>query len=102
MAVLYRQFHEVKRLAKNLNNSCQCGLAKNWSAFSLLELALGWEEGLSYLVSLDLCPFSAIQLACLVRDNVSLRILLRTKAPIFSPIPFQYGYETWVQEEDAL
>ncbi|KAK4457676.1 hypothetical protein QBC42DRAFT_278542 [Cladorrhinum samala] len=100
VAVLNRRFHDVQKLAKPVNNPGQCDQPENLDTFSLLELALGWEEGLSYLVSLNFCPIRAIQLAFYMHDKSSLRILLRTKAAIFGPIPSHCGYPFSDEQQD--
>ncbi|KAK5663404.1 hypothetical protein OQA88_3833 [Cercophora sp. LCS_1] len=54
--------------------------------FSILELALGWEEGLCLLVQLDLCPIYALYTVSLGvhNDLGTLRILLATDSPIYT------------------
>lgn len=69
-------------------------------AYEHLELAIGWPEGLSFLVSKDFCPVYAISCACLQHDDESLRHLLRSKHAIFANPREQHWYpekgQSWV------
>ncbi|KAK1754889.1 hypothetical protein QBC47DRAFT_382070 [Echria macrotheca] len=84
IAILRRSLSDVERLAVSLPDvGWECGPN---AQLTLLELALGWSEGLAYLSSLDLCPADAFFTAVDRQDIVSLRVLLRSTLPLFSPL----------------
>ena len=81
VAVLNRSLCDLQQLtSQDVIPDC----ASN-GKLTILELAIGWPEGLSFLVALDkYCPISAIKAACSVQDTVSLAILLQAKVALFS------------------
>lgn len=82
MAVIHRSLLDVKRFVKFPGTLTRC--EPPGSTPSILELALGWLEGLSFLITLDLCPMQAIEAATALEDIPSLEILLRTNTPMFA------------------
>jgi len=82
MAVIHRSLRDVKQLIRFPATFSRCEPPSNMP--TILELALGWPEGLSFLITLDLCPMHAIGTAIKLKDIQSLEILLRTNFPIFS------------------
>lgn len=85
IAIIRRSLHDVQRLATAFSAG-EAGRCTVLAPFSLLELALGWTEGLPYLVSLPLCPIYAILTACHREDVSSLRVLLGSPLPLFTSI----------------
>jgi len=81
--VARRSLSDVERLAANLSTSeSKCESREHM--FGVVELALGWPEGLSVLISLDLCPLGAMITAACAGDAASLRELFKTKRPVFA------------------
>lgn len=82
MAILNRSMDDVKKLSKNV---CLSNPADEFHQHKLtyVELALGWMEGMEYLMKQGFTAAPAISLACQSRDKTSLRLLLTSKEAIF-------------------
>lgn len=95
LAVIRRSLSAVKTLAAGwfVNTDQDEGLR------SPVELALGWPEGLSFLVDHSFDISSAFEAACGMNDLESASALLRSPLPIFEPMSLDNFGErspTWV------
>ncbi|KAK4160822.1 hypothetical protein QBC43DRAFT_109521 [Cladorrhinum sp. PSN259] len=81
LAVVNRRLEDVKKFSKRQIEDLASKCIPD--RFSLLELAVGWSEGLRHLVPFNLCANKAIMVAFENRDVNSLSLLLGTSTDIF-------------------